>query len=555
MSEIPVEPLAAFAPLDYLKHVAEGRLTYYRRLVYDEDPYISTGALAELISGGGVEEADWPRILDQCSHAFIRHLAVEYFELLFEHDLARRAATTASSEPEDPRRTAMLARIDFDRAASVRAEAEKFYANGAPAHLVRAGAAAESVTGWAAALPWCVRALVLSPNGPDFAGTIYLLLIQSSQSELIAEFRRHLSAAGLHREFDGMAEGAIRYLRKDYAGAVEILRDFNPESMSTNAALAPLTNQAQIMRAEAYDRLGNYRASYAEFAEANARGRDRKVNPAAHYESLKARKALQVPPLPPDPRSDVFQMLGFPRSGTTLLENALAAHPAIETFEEIPSHKAAAVYIFGRPNRPSMTESDAASMYLQARKRYYAEIDIRRRKPEATVLIDKLPLQSGDASFMKRLFPERRYIFSIRHPFDVVLSCFRQQFAPNASMENFRTIEDSIRIYDFTMQQWFETFTLESPEVCYVRYEPLVEDFEGTLHRVLSFLGVAWKDDVNNFADLAERRGFKTPSYQKVRQGLSIGVQTYWRNYGFLFQSFEAEPLRRWARFFGYPTS
>jgi hypothetical protein len=395
---------------------------------------------------------------------------------------------------------------------------------------------------------------VLSPNGPDYAGTIYLLLIQSSQTELIAEFRSLLSAAGLHSEFDAIAEGALRSLSGDHAGAIEILRAFDPARMSASAALAPLTNQAQIMRAEAYDRLGDYRASYNEYVEANARGRDRKINPSAHYESLKARKALAVPLLPADPRADVIQMLGFPRSGTTLLENALAAHPLIETFEEIPSHKAAAVFIFGRRDRAMLAEADAVSLYLGARERYYREIDIRRRKPQARILIDKLPIQSGDASFMKRLFPDRRYIFSIRHPFDVVLSCFRQQFAPNASMENFRTIEDSIRLYDFTMRQWFETFNLESPEVCYVRYEALVEEFEPMMRRVFDFLGIAWDDSVTGFAASAESRSYKTPSYQKVRKGLTIGVQTYWRNYGFLFQTFEAEPLRRWAEFFGYST-
>jgi hypothetical protein len=555
MNDATTQSADAFALLANLQHVGEGHHPYYRRLIDSEDPYIATGAWVELISGGGVDEDDWPQILEQCRHGFVRQLAVEYFELLFEHDLARRAATTGSSEPEDPRRTAMLARLDLDGDAAVRAEAEKFYANGSPAHLVRAGAAAEGAMGWAEALPWCVRALILAPNAPDFAGTIYLLLIQSSQADRLEQFRGHLAAASLHTEFDDLAEGALRYLRRDYAGALEVLRRFDPGRMAASAALAPLTNQAQVMRAESYDKLGDYQASYAEFLELNARSRDRKTNPAAHFDNVKARKALAVPMLAPDPRTDVFQMLGFPRSGTTLLENALAAHPAVETFEEIPSHKAAVVHIFSRRDRATLPDPEAKALYLGARDRYYREIDIRRKKAEARVFVDKLPIQSGDAAFMKRLFPERRYIFSIRHPFDVVLSCFRQQFAPNPSMENFRTIADSIRVYDFTMRRWFETFALDSPEVCYVRYESLVDDLEATMRRVFGFVGVEWDPAVHEFAGLADRRGFKTPSYQKVRQGLSIGVQTYWRNYGFLFQSFDAEPLRRWAQFFGYPIS
>jgi spermidine/putrescine-binding protein len=70
---------------------------------------------------------------------------------------------------------------------------------------------------------------------------------------------------------------------------------------------------------------------------------------------------------------------------------------------------------------------------------------------------------------------------------------------------------------------------------------------------VLDFLGVEWNESVRDFSAAASNRAAKTPSYQKVRQGLSIGVQTQWQNYGFAFQSEAAKPLRKWAEFFGYP--
>ena len=63
-----------------------------------------------------------------------------------------------------------------------------------------------------------------------------------------------------------------------------------------------------------------------------------------------------------------------------------------------------------------------------------------------------------------------------------------------------------------------------------------------------------WDDAVRDFSKSADNRAAKTPSYQKVRQGLSIGVQSSWRNYGFLFQSEATRPLKKWAEFFGYPT-
>ena len=153
---------------------------------------------------------------------------------------------------------------------------------------------------------------------------------------------------------------------------------------------------------------------------------------------------------------------------------------------------------------------------------------------------------------MSKLFPDKRYVFSIRHPFDVVLSCFKQNFGRNIAMEHFRTFEGAARLYDFTMTQWFGIYGLDDPRVHYLRYDDLVTDFEISIRGVLQFLGTEWSDEVLGFAQAAERRAAKTPSYQKVRQGLTIGVQTQWRKYGFLFQSEAAKPLYRWAEFFGY---
>ena len=156
---------------------------------------------------------------------------------------------------------------------------------------------------------------------------------------------------------------------------------------------------------------------------------------------------------------------------------------------------------------------------------------------------------------MSKLFPEKRYVFSIRHPYDVVLSCFKQQFVRNIAMEHFRTFETAAKLYDFTMTQWFAVHGFDDPRVHYVRYDDLVTDFEPTLRGALHFLGVGWDPAVLDFARAAEQRSARTPSYQKVRQGLSIGVQTSWRNYRFLFNSDAARPLRKWVGHFGYDAS
>jgi hypothetical protein len=298
--------------------------------------------------------------------------------------------------------------------------------------------------------------------------------------------------------------------------------------------------------------MGDYRKAYAAYREMNAFDHGKQIALSEFGTMTLESAALRVPPLPPDTHSNYFVMTGFPRSGTTLLENAFAAHPAIETFEEIPS-RSRMQYFLDRVLRSS-PPSDLVPTYLEARDRYYEEIDRHRRKAAASVFIDKMPMRSADAVFLVKVFPETRYVFSIRHPFDVVLSCFKQDFTPNVAMEHFRTFENAVKLYDFTMTQWFSVYSLDDPRVHYVRYDTLVTEFEPTVRGALDFLNVPWDDAVLGFAKAAESRSTRTPSYQKVRQGLTIGVQTQWRNYGFLFQSPEAKPLFKWAEFFGYPT-
>ena len=102
------------------------------------------------------------------------------------------------------------------------------------------------------------------------------------------------------------------------------------------------------------------------------------------------------------------------------------------------------------------------------------------------------------------------------------------------------------------MSRWFAHFTLDDHDVCYVRYERLVTDFESELRRTLDFLGAEWDPAVLTFAESAGRRAATTPSYQKVRQGLSLGIQSSWRNYKFLFDGRDARPLDKWIGFFAY---
>jgi hypothetical protein len=273
----------------------------------------------------------------------------------------------------------------------------------------------------------------------------------------------------------------------------------------------------------------------------NRAGRAPQIDPQDFLKTVLASESWNVRNLPPDPNVNAFMMVGFPRSGTTLLENALSLHPDIATFEEK----------MGLDGIIRTLEIEALKVDAGATARALYYQHLRPQRP-VRILIDKMPLHSAFAALFQKLFPGKRYVFSIRDPRDVVLSCFKQDFVPTNAMENFRTFGGSCALYDFVMTRWFGHFGLGDPRVCYVRYERLATDFAGEVKRVLDFVGADWSPAVLEFAAGAARRHASTPSYSKVRKGLAIGVQTAWQKYEFLFKGPEAEPIQKWIKFFGY---
>jgi hypothetical protein len=543
-------------PLAALSAVQQGAVAYYRELRHSADPILMVGAWCGLLDAKAVPQPMWDEVIPLCRYGAIRSRAFFYFREAYEGVYARKAAMVEVPDREEIVQRVMLSRLDFDAMRTAAIEGELYLATGDSSHLYNASGEAEIAGGWRPSLEWAVRAVAVAPLNPKTIQRMFTVLESSVQPDLLEEAAAIFSSRNMYLQISQIFLAAAAAARKDPALCLTRLQPLDDAKVAANAALKPYLGAIRALRADAEDKLGHYPKAYEAYVALNAADRlaDNAVNidPKEFYRGVEVRSKVNVLPLPADEHREVLQMLGFPRSGTTLLENALAAHPLVETFEEVPSFNIAidrierAVLGKTAPELPETT-------FLQARARYYADIESRRRKPAATALVDKLPLRSADAVFASRLFPEWRYIFSIRNPYDVVLSCFKQRFGPNQAMENLRTIELAARMYDFTMTEWFKVHTMDDAKVSYVRYDELVNDFETVMHRTLEFVGVPWDDSVRDFSKSAEQRAVKTPSYHKVRQGLGIGVQTAWRNYDFVFKSPAAAPLHKWVEFFGYP--
>lgn len=254
-------------------------------------------------------------------------------------------------------------------------------------------------------------------------------------------------------------------------------------------------------------------------------------------------------------RTPVF-MLGFPRSGTTLLEQILDAHPDIQAMEEPPTMstvlrqatswmQAKALQSNTYPKGGDWKAQWLAVMdYIKDfgdeqvarfRQTYFdvvnQEVDLR----EGSLLIEKMPLDTVDIGFILRLFPEARFIVSLRHPADCVLSGHMQSFKMNDGMANFLDLDTAASFYKYVMKllwQYEEVFDLKD-RIHYVKYEDLVSDFEGESRKVLEFLGLGWDESVERYDEHARSRGtLATPSYQGVTQKIYKSSSERWRNYG-----------------------
>ncbi|MFL6801155.1 MAG: sulfotransferase [Sphingomicrobium sp.] len=250
---------------------------------------------------------------------------------------------------------------------------------------------------------------------------------------------------------------------------------------------------------------------------------------------------------PPDRRSPAF-LVGFPRSGTTLLDTFLMGHPKAAVLEEVPlMHQVETVLgpIAGLP-RSGRAQLD------QARQAYFAELDRHLEPGFDGLAVDKMPLNLIAMPYVHCLFPGARVVFAQRHPCDAVLSCFMQGFALNNAMACFLDIRDAAEAYDSIMTLWVRSRELLALEVHTLVYERLVEAPETELRPVVEFLGLEWTDQLLDHRSTARERGaIGTPSYDQVMQPLSKAAAGRWKRY-----ERQLEPvlplLLPWAERLGY---
>lgn len=249
-----------------------------------------------------------------------------------------------------------------------------------------------------------------------------------------------------------------------------------------------------------------------------------------------------------DDLTDPVFLAGFPRSGTTLLDTILMGHPNTVVMEEQPPLNIVEDEIGGMSALPDLDEKAIAA----ARRRYFEEVEKLEPGHTGKMLIDKSPLFLYRGPLINRLFPRAKIILALRHPCDVVLSCFMSNFRLNSAMSNFLNINDTATFYDLCFQHWQKSRALLPLDVHTIVYEQLVENVEAEVSPLLDWLGLERNSEMFDHQKAAKERGLiTTASYSQVTEPIYKRASGRWERYHkHLKPVFDV--LDPWTEEFGY---
>jgi Flp pilus assembly protein TadD len=240
---------------------------------------------------------------------------------------------------------------------------------------------------------------------------------------------------------------------------------------------------------------------------------------------------------PDEMQSPVF-VVGFPRSGTTLLEQMLDAHPRLQSMDERPFLNMLAdqledIHISVPEDLHKLGQRDCDEL----RKGYVTLACGKVPRRWDARLVDKNPLNMLWLPMIHRMFPRAKFILALRHPCDIILSCYMQNFraAPLAAAS--RSLQQLAVAYVAAMENWLYHCKLIQPEVFISRYEDLVADTASHTGRIADFLGLGNADAMLQYDARAKEKGFiATPSYTQVIEPINRKGINRWQHYREYFE-------------------
>jgi tetratricopeptide (TPR) repeat protein len=269
---------------------------------------------------------------------------------------------------------------------------------------------------------------------------------------------------------------------------------------------------------KALDDCGRYDEAFEQYALGNLESRSRLLRYDRYaaeqgttrlIEAFGADKIASASPVSEEP---LIFVTGMYRSGSTLIEQVLAAHPRVTAGGEIE-------WLMRAPLSPEPGDwAIVAGGYLD---------HLRRTFPAADLVTNKRPDMFGLLGMLKAVFPNARFVNTVRDPRDTALSIWFQQFDDRlAYAADLGDIAHHHRQYRRVMAHWRSLF---ADSIFDADYDAYVQDPRGVTERLLAFLGLDWHEGCLEFQKNATR--VRTASVAQVREPLYRTSSGRWRNY------------------------
>lgn len=332
--------------------------------------------------------------------------------------------------------------------------------------------------------------------------------------------------------------GHILYKKDLFLEAIKSLESFSIEN-NINLEVDRIN-----LLGKSYDKIGNINDAFLSFEKANLLNTNLKIegiNKNNFLNEIKIRinyfkniKIVEKLPKQSQNYQDPVFMIGFPRSGTTLLDTILRSHPMIEVIEEKSSVKKIVNSLNKLTNNIFEGFNNIKDVNIkEIRKNYFEDLlSYIDHHDKDFIYIDKLPLNIVYIAEILKIFPHAKFIISLRHPCDCILSCYMQNFKLNDSMSNFLNLKDTAVTYDLIMNLlkiYKSKFNFNFYEI---KYENLISKFDNEIKNLLGFLELPWNDSVLEYQKTAsERERIFTPSYDQVIKPLYLKSAGRWKKY------------------------
>jgi len=233
-----------------------------------------------------------------------------------------------------------------------------------------------------------------------------------------------------------------------------------------------------------------------------------------------------------DPSTAPIFIVGLPRSGSTLIEQILASHSAVEGTLELPDIVAIARRLEAPGRRgeglrypeslAALTEADAQALGAE-----YLERAAVHRRDGRPLFIDKMPNNFHHIGLIQLILPRARIIDARRGAMAAGFAAFKQHFARGQAFSyDLGDIGRYYRDYVALMDHWDEALP---GRVHLVSYEALVDDLEAETRRLLDYLGLPFEDACLRFHET--RRPVRTASSEQVRRPIFREGLDQWRHY------------------------